>query len=104
MSGLDFLVLVLQRSNNFHLNAFFQVLFRLYLNVYKVHIQLLYLGAVCSTGLFDQAKSFFFHRKSSFCFPLKSHVFGMSFIFSGLTPLTPLFSRLNAAIFPVQRR
>ena len=52
MSGLDFLVLVLQRSDSFDLNAFFQVLFSLCLTAYKGHIQLLYLGAVCSMGLF----------------------------------------------------
>ena len=51
-SGLDFLALVLQSSNSFDLNVFFQVLFRLFLTVYKGHIQLVFLGAVCSTGLF----------------------------------------------------
>ena len=50
MSGLDFLVLVLQISNSFDLNAFFQVLFSLILTVYKGRFQLLFLGAVCSTG------------------------------------------------------
>ena len=52
MSGIDFLVLVLQSYNSFDLIAFFQVLFSLFLTVYKGHIQLLYLWAVCSTGLF----------------------------------------------------
>ena len=60
ISGLDFLALVLQSSNSFDLKAFFQVLFSLILTVYKGHIQLLFLGAVCSTGLFGQAKSFFY--------------------------------------------
>ena len=59
-SGLDFLALVLQNSNSFDLKAFFQLLFSLILTVYKGHIQLLILGAVCSTGLFGQAKSLFF--------------------------------------------
>ena len=50
MSGLDFLVLVLQSSNSFDLDAFFHVLFSLFLTVYKGDYQLLFLGAVCSTG------------------------------------------------------
>ena len=45
MSGFDFLVLVLQSSNSFDLNAFFQVLLSLIITVYKSHIQLLLLGA-----------------------------------------------------------
>ena len=60
MSRFDFLVLVLQRSNSFKLNAFFQVLFSFILTVCKGHIQLLFSGAVCSTGLFGQATSFFY--------------------------------------------
>ena len=56
ISGLDFLPLILQISNSFDLKAFFQVLFSLILTVYKGNIQLLFLGAVCSTGLFGQAK------------------------------------------------
>ena len=52
MSGLDFLLLVLQSSNSIYLNAFSQVLFSLFLTVYEGHIQLLILGAVCFTGLF----------------------------------------------------
>ena len=60
ISGLDFLALVLQCSNSFDLKAFFQVLFSLILTVYKGHIQLVFSGAVCSTGLFGQAKIFFF--------------------------------------------
>ena len=51
-SGLDFLALVLQSFNSFDLNVFFQVLISLFLTVYKGHIQLLFLGAVRSTGLF----------------------------------------------------
>ena len=54
MSRLDFLLLVLQSSDSFDLNAFSQVLFSLFLTVYKGHNQLLYLGAVCSTGFFGQ--------------------------------------------------
>ena len=78
ISGLDFLALVLQSSNSFDLKAFFQVLFSLILSVYKVHIQLLFLGAVCSTGLFGQAESlfyFFFRLKSSNGFHVESHIF-----------------------------
>ena len=40
MLGLDFLVLVLQRSNSFDLISFFQVLLSLILTVYKGDIQL----------------------------------------------------------------
>ena len=60
MSGLDFLVLVLQRSNSFDLNAFFQVLFSLVLTVYKGHIQLLFFKAVYSAGLFGLGLKFVF--------------------------------------------
>ena len=72
ISGLDFLALVLQSSNSFDLKAFFQVLFSLNLTVYKGHIQLLFLGAVCSTGLFGQAKSFFFVWNLQTVFTLKA--------------------------------
>ena len=84
ISGLDFLALVLQSSNSFDLKAFFQVLISLILTVYKGHIQLLFLGAVCSTGLFGQAKSLFyciFRLKSSNGFQVETHIFGRSFIF-----------------------
>ena len=49
MSGLDFLVLVLQSPNSFFLNTFFSSFFSLILALYKGRIQLLFLGAVCST-------------------------------------------------------
>ena len=84
ISGLDFLALVFQISNSFDLKAFFQVLFSLILTVYKGHIQLLFLGAVCSMGLFVQAKRlfyFFFRLKSSNGFHVETHFFGRSFIF-----------------------
>ena len=45
MSGLDFLVPVLQISNSFDLNAFHQVLYSLGLTVYKVNFQLLASGS-----------------------------------------------------------
>ena len=83
-SGLDFLALVLQISNSFDLKAFFQVSFSLILTVYKGHIQLLFLGAVCSTGLFGPAKSLFyflFRLKSSNGFHVETLIFGRSFIF-----------------------
>ena len=83
-SGLDFLALVLQISNSFDLKAFFQVSFSLILTVYKGNIQLLFLGAVCSTGLFGPAKSLFyflFRLKSSNSFHVETHFFGRSFIF-----------------------
>ena len=37
-SGPDFLALVVQSSNSFDLNVFFQVLFTCFLTVYKGHI------------------------------------------------------------------
>ena len=49
-SGLDFLALVLQSSSSFDLNIFFQVLFSSFFTVYDGLIQLLYLGALLSTG------------------------------------------------------
>ena len=52
MSGLHFLLLVLQSSNSFVLNASSQVLFSLFLTIYEGHIQVLILGAVCFKGLF----------------------------------------------------
>ena len=64
-SGLDFLALVLQSSNSFDLKAFFQVLFSLILTVNKGSIQMLFLGAVCSTGLFGPAKNLFLFFFSS---------------------------------------
>ena len=81
ISGLDFLALVLQNSNSFDLKAFFQVMFSLFVSVYKGHIQLLFLGAVCSTGLFGEANFLFFRLKSSNGFHVETHIFGRSFIF-----------------------
>ena len=52
MSGLDFLVLVLQSSNKFDLNAFYRFFLDLFLPGYIVHLQYLQLRAVCLTGLF----------------------------------------------------
>ena len=60
MIVLDFLVLVLQRFNSFDLNIFFQVLFSLNLTVYNGHVQLFYLGAVCSKGCFRKVENFVF--------------------------------------------
>ena len=51
MSGLDFLVLVMQSSNSFDLISFFQVLLSLILTVYKGDIQLMALGSWCPTGV-----------------------------------------------------
>ena len=42
------------------MKAFFQVLFSLILTNYKVRIHLLFLGAVCSAGLFDLGYKFSF--------------------------------------------
>ena len=67
MSGVDFLVLVLQIFNSFDLNAFFQVLFSLVLTVYKGHIRVVCRGNVNllrskslrSTLFFLQGREFF---------------------------------------------
>ena len=84
MSGLDFLALVLQSSNSFDLNAFFQVLFCLILNVYEGLVQSTHSEYLFSTGFCWKVEidiSVFFCLKSLNCSPLKTHVFGKSFIF-----------------------
>ena len=85
MSGFDFLALVLQCSNSFDLKAFFVVLFSLTFTVYKGDIQLTALGSWSSTRVFwkvDKNVSVLFDcLKSSNCFPIKTHVYGMSFVF-----------------------
>ena len=85
MSGLDFLALVLQSSNSFNMKASFRVLFSLILTAYKGDIQLMALGSWCPIGLFLKVESdvsvVFFCLKSANCFPIKTHVFGMSFVF-----------------------
>ena len=83
-SGLDFLALVLQSSNSFDLNVFFQVLFSLFLTVvYKGHTHLLFLRAVCSMGFWSRLKVFliFFRLKFSNGFHVETHFFRRSFIF-----------------------
>ena len=60
---------------------FFQILFSLILTVYKGRFQLLFLGAVCSTGFLKGREYCFwslFRLKSSNCFPVKTHAFGRS--------------------------
>ena len=52
MSAFDFLLLVLQISNKFDLNVFFEVLLILFITVYKSHIQLLFSGVVSFMGFF----------------------------------------------------
>ena len=52
MSGFDFLLLILQSSNSFDLNAFFQVLFNLILTVFKGDIQRMALASCCPIGVF----------------------------------------------------
>ena len=58
-TGLDFLVLVLQSSNSFDLNAFFQVLFSLIHTVYTGEIQLMALGWCCPIGFFKRSRIMF---------------------------------------------
>ena len=85
MSGLDFLVLALQISNSFDLNAFLQALFSLILTFYKGHIKLLHLRTVCLTGLFGLRQKCisipFYRLKTSKNFPVKTHVFEKTFKF-----------------------
>ena len=76
MSGLDFLVPFLQYSNSSDLNAFFQVLFSFILTVYRRPNQLMYLGALCSTGLFGSGNKCFF----------------FVWTFQNVIPLKPMFS------------
>ena len=52
MSGLDFLVLVLQSYNSSDLNGFFQVLFRLLLTFYEGPVQLTRSESLYSTRYF----------------------------------------------------
>ena len=81
MSGLDFLLLVLQISTNFDQNDFSEVLLILTIFVYKSHIQLLFLGSVRFTGLFClNYKCYLFCLKSSNIFAFETHVFERSFV------------------------
>ena len=104
ISGLDFLVLVLQSSNSFDLNDIFQVLFSLSFTVNEGHIKMLFLGAVCSTGLFSLG--YFFHfisfsLKSSNCFPLKSLFSGgPSFFVPFVCNDVALYLRLHVVALP----
>ena len=86
MSGLDFLVLVLQKSNSFELNSFFfQLFLGLFLPDYNGDLQLLALRSWSLTGFFSKVENkvsdLFFCVKSSNCFPVKTHVFARSFSF-----------------------
>ena len=79
------LVLVLQSFNSFDLKDFFVVLFSLNFAVYKGDIQLTALGSWSPTGVFQKVNKnvsvLFYRLKSSNCFPIKTHVYGMSFVF-----------------------
>ena len=82
-SGPDFLVLVLQSSNSFNLNAFF--------NFASVYFFLVtwYMFSFCLWGLVvpsfcspcEDWIFWFFGLKISKCFPVKTHVFGRAFNF-----------------------
>ena len=83
-SGLDFLVPVLQNSNSLHMKAFF-----IFASVY-FFLLTCFLFSFCPCGLVvpffcssceDWVFWFFFDFKFSNCFPVKTHVFGRSFIF-----------------------
>ena len=75
ISGLDFLILVLQSSNSFDLNVFFQVLLSLNITVYKDDIQLPVSGTCCPTPFFSKIENIvsglFFRLSSSNFSPLK---------------------------------
>ena len=58
ISRLDFLILVLQSSNSFELNAFFQVLLSSNITVYKDDFQFLVSGTCCPAGLFSKFDNF----------------------------------------------
>ena len=93
MSGLDFLVPVLQSSNSFDLNAFFQVLFSLIRTVCRGNVNLLLSESLRSTVLLCKVENLFsvlFRSEASNGFPVKSVfsenfsvklIFGRSFIF-----------------------
>ena len=76
MSGLDFLVPVLQSFNSFDLNAFFQVLFSLSRTLCKGKVNLLLLESFRSTVFFcARSRTFFlifFRSGASNGFPVKS--------------------------------
>ena len=81
MSGQDFLALVLQSSNSFNLNAFFNFSAVYFLLVTRSVVNCCIYGPCVPRGCLVYAR-IFFRLKSSNCFPVKTHVFGMSFIFS----------------------
>ena len=75
------------KLQQFQPECFFHFFCSLSLPGFKVRRILLHLGTVCSTGLFGQCLKcilFFFRVKSSNCFPVKTHVLGMSFIYCTL--------------------
>ena len=93
MSGLDFLALVLQNFNSFDLNVFFQVLFSLFLTVFKGHVQLLFFRGRVFHGVFwSRLKVFriFFVWNLQTVFPLKpmfskdSSFFVLLFVIMGI--------------------
>ena len=76
MSGLDFLVPVLQSSDSFDLNAFFRVLFSLIRTVCRRNGNFLLSESLRSTVFFVQGREFFFcyffRSEASNGFPVKS--------------------------------
>ena len=87
MSRLDFLVLVLQTSNGFHLDSLsFQVFFHYNPYCLRGPWSSDTCGVLCfPLGFFLKGQEYcfcsFFRLKSSNCFSVKNHVFGRSFIF-----------------------
>ena len=102
MSGLDFVVIVLQISNSFDMNAFFHFFFCLFLPGYKFHHQSLHLTAAGFTGLFGVGqKCILFGMKSSNGFPVETHIFEKSFIFCTFVCNDGDFSlRLHVVVLP----
>ena len=82
MSGLAFIVLVLQISNSFNLNVFFSI-FLLFISSWLQGPPWIvaFRGRVFHWVVWSRLEVFFFRLKSSIFFPVRTHVFGRSFIF-----------------------
>ena len=86
MSGLGLLLLVLQNSNSFDLNAFFQVLLSLLsllLTFYEDLNKLTRSGSLYSIGFFERSRImflFFFSSEIFRHFSVKFHIFESFFI------------------------
>ena len=87
MSGLDFLALVLQKSNSFILVAFFMFYPVYFILVTKAIFNYCISGPCVQVGVFERSRCLFllfFCLISPNFSPLKPHVFGRSFVFCNL--------------------